>query len=531
MKRFGITVFILLAVVLVSIAGYLGARSTQAEARPTVQAPTTVKVTRGDVQQTVTAPGQLVGTRHFFLVLDVSGKLVELRVRPGERVQAGDVLAQLDVTAARRAVATAELKVEQAEETLAEIQDPIAAQRTIDLAEIQQAQAEINLAAAQLKLDELLGWTPDENAIAIAQANLDAAQASYESAAKEPTYDQAVSARIGLEQAQADLAAAQEAHNKTWDPARDWELYDKLRGPRLESEREAVTRSLERAHQNLEIAQANYNLALVGNDASKLNARTQVLDAQSALDDAQSGPTEREIEEARLAVQQAELSLAQARINLREALLGADPTQAELSLAQALLDLEAAQAALAQLQEGSSNSALLTAPFDGVVLEVNAKPGETVVAGTSLIVLTDIDAVEVETSVVEEDLPLVQVGQQADLFFDARPDAEVQGRVARIVPQRLPGDRPLYCVYLTIDELPKGLLAGMTVDASIVVASRSDVLRLPRSLARARSDSTATVQVWTGGRIEERRVRTGLRGDAYVEILDGLGDGEQVVAQ
>jgi RND family efflux transporter MFP subunit len=187
------------------------------------------------------------------------------------------------------------------------------------------------------------------------------------------------------------------------------------------------------------------------------------------------------------------------------------------------LALEQAQSDLA--------GATLTAPFDGVVLEVGAQPGESVAAGAGLAVLADPAAVEVEISIIEEDLPLVQPGQEAELFFDAQPDAAVPGRVARIVPQRLPGDRPLYPVYITADDLPEDLLAGMTVDASIVVASRSDVLRLPRTLVRARTDGTATIPVWTGGEIEERLVQTGLRGDVYIEILDGLHEGEQVVAQ
>jgi RND family efflux transporter MFP subunit len=263
----------------------------------------------------------------------------------------------------------------------------------------------------------------------------------------------------------------------------------------------------------------------------ELDARARVVNAQSALDDARSGPTQEEVAQARLAVQQAELSLAQARLDLEAAQRGADTTQAELALAQVSLELEAAQAALAQLQVGSSNTATLIAPFDGVVLAVNAHPGQTVAAGAGLVVLTDPAALEVETSIIEEDLPLVKAGQEAEFFFDAQPDAEVQGRVARVVPQRLPGDRPLYPVYLSIDDLPEGLLAGMTVDASIIVGARHDVLRLPRALVPARSDGAATVQVWTGGRIEERQVQTGLRGDVYVEILDGLGEGDQAVAQ
>jgi multidrug efflux pump subunit AcrA (membrane-fusion protein) len=48
---------------------------------------------------------------------------------------------------------------------------------------------------------------------------------------------------------------------------------------------------------------------------------------------------------------------------------------------------------------------------------------------------------------------------------------------------------------------------------------------------RARSDGTAKVEVWANGQVEERTIQVGLRGDVYVEILDGLREGEQVVAQ
>jgi len=209
--------------------------------------------------------------------------------------------------------------------------------------------------------------------------------------------------------------------------------------------------------------------------------------------------------------------------------------------------LEQARSALArQLQEGMGPlstreleiaeanlaAAILTAPFDGVVLEVTARPGETVAAGMSLILLADPTALEVRTTVIEEDLPLVQVGQPVELFFDAQPDAAVEGRVARIVPQRVRGEnRPLYPVYISMDEAPEGVVSGMTADASITVAQRSDVLRLPRALVRARSDGTAQVTVWANEQEENRTVRVGLRGDVYIEILEGLREGEQVVGQ
>ena len=185
-----------------------------------------------------------------------------------------------------------------------------------------------------------------------------------------------------------------------------------------------------------------------------------------------------------------------------------------------------------EIAEKDLAAATLRAPFDGVVLEVRAIPGEMISSGTGVILLADPSAAEVRTTVIEEDLPLVQIGQAVELFFDALPDAAVPGRVARIVPRRVHGeDRPLYHVYVTMDELPEGVVAGMTADASIITAQRVDVLRLPRALVRARSDGTAQVKVWVNGQVESRTVQVGLRGDVYVEISDGLHEGERVVGE
>jgi HlyD family secretion protein len=283
--------------------------------------------------------------------------------------------------------------------------------------------------------------------------------------------------------------------------------------------------------------------ARAGLEQSK-NARWS---AQSLRDAACSRGRGPECDQAQAGVNSAEEAVRLAELRLQEAIAQAevDRIAAEEQLKALEAQVERCRINLQRLREGVDlalaravataeadlAAATLAAPFDGVVLDVMATPGESVPAGKALVYLGDPAAVEVRATVIEEDLPLVEVGQPVELFFDARPEVTLRGHVARIVPQRLAGDRPLYPVYITAEDLPEGLLAGMTVDASIIVASRSDVLRLPRALVHARTDGTATVQVLTGSRIEERLVRTGLRGDTYVEILDGLREGEQVVAQ
>jgi HlyD family secretion protein len=128
-------------------------------------------------------------------------------------------------------------------------------------------------------------------------------------------------------------------------------------------------------------------------------------------------------------------------------------------------------------------------------------------------------------------LALVRTGQVAQLLFDARPELTATGRVERIVPARLSGSQALYPVYLTFDDLPDGLAADMSTDVAIAIASKSNVLRLPRAVVRAKADNTAQVNVWVNDHIEQRSVTTGLRGDVYVEIVDGLKEGDRVVSQ
>jgi RND family efflux transporter MFP subunit len=451
MKRWGITLLIALAVILIGGAGYLGFHATQTEGEATPPPPQAVPVTRGDVEQTVSAPGKLVATRQVNLALEVGGQMAEVTVRPGDSVHQGDALANLDTAPLEQATIKAEYDVRLAQ---------------LDLAEARQGPSEAELAAAQADVRD-------------ARVELELARHAY-TATLNSGYD-------------ADVRARKIEF--------DWYV-GHYQSKKAEFEREHLSQSDHDHAMNAMIsAEGRLNEAVERAQIEEIQAQSRVDRARSALYQAwtklellQSGP-------------------------LTETLL-----RAELAVDQALLAREEAYANL--------EAAVLRAPFDSVVIEVNAAPGDQVAAGTKLLTLLDPAAVEARVTVIEEDLPLIKVSQTVELFFDARPDATVRGVVARIVPQREPGsDRPLYPVYITLNELPDGLFPGMTVDASIIIASRTDVLQLPRALVRARSDGTAEIEVWTGSQVEERTVRVGLRGDVYVEILDGLREGEQVVGQ
>lgn len=135
MKRLMTPVLVLLAAALIVGAGYLGfndtgdARSLGAETEP--QAPPTVPVSRGNVQQTVIAPGHLESMKQVVLGMDMGGCLVELNARPGDTVRQGDVLARLDTAPFEEALAQAQLRLEQAHKSLVILFSKTLIRRTI----------------------------------------------------------------------------------------------------------------------------------------------------------------------------------------------------------------------------------------------------------------------------------------------------------------------------------------------------------------------------------------------------------------
>jgi RND family efflux transporter MFP subunit len=231
-------------------------------------------------------------------------------------------------------------------------------------------------------------------------------------------------------------------------------------------------------------------------------------------------------ERARAAVNRIKAKLAQYQSKLTWAKGNAteediEIADARVALAQSRLDTARAIAA----------SGEIVSPIDGIILSLEVNSGEATKKDETLFVIADPKALEVKANITEEDYPLVAIGQVAELFFDARPDVTIRGKIERIIPKRIEGDRPLYNIYISLDEVPDGLADGMTSDTAITIAKHEDVLCLPRATVRASSGDTTTVKVWNGFEEMSKEIALGLRGDTYVEIVSGLEEGEQVVTR
>ena len=298
---------------------------------------------------------------------------------------------------------------------------------------------------------------------------------------------------VATTQAQLDLLAAQEELEKlqrrrtSLDYPRATDDFIKDLRRQVKAAKNAVS-DLEDAARNAEDAVVRSQLL-----ASLANAKENLRSLESKMNWYTSNPTEGEI-------------------------ISAD---SELALAQATYD--AAKAVLESLQ--------IKAPFNGIVFEVSAQAGQTYPAETALFTIGDPKALEVIANVTEEDYPLISVGQSVEVFFDARPEVTIQGKVERIIPKRIEGDRPLYDIYISLDEVPDGLADGMTSDTAITIAKHEGVLCLPRAMVRASGGNTTTVRVWDGVQETTQEITLGLRGDTYVEIVSGLSEGDQVITR
>lgn len=174
-------------------------------------------------------------------------------------------------------------------------------------------------------------------------------------------------------------------------------------------------------------------------------------------------------------------------------------------------------------QEVRLEAYVLRAPMAGVVLRQDGEVGEIAEPSTPLYHVGQPRPLRIRADVNEEDIPRLAPGQQALIRSDAFPDRPLAAVVDNITPMGDPAART-YRVRLSLpDDTP--LMIGMTVEVNMVTARHPDTLLIPAQ-ALGPQDS---VWLLSEGRAQRRTVRTGIRGNSMVEIVEGLAEGQQVI--
>jgi Cu(I)/Ag(I) efflux system membrane fusion protein len=234
-----------------------------------------------------------------------------------------------------------------------------------------------------------------------------------------------------------------------------------------------------------------------------------------------------------LVAAQREYAIAtQGALNLKDA-----PAQAQASMQQ-LADASLARLKNWDLSEDqlqrlrSSGQTLRTisfrAPVSGVVTEKKAQQGMRFMPGEMLYQVADLSSVWILADVFEQDLAQVKNGAMASVRVNAYPNREFKGRIAYVYPS-LKAETRTVPVRIELAN-PGGLLKpGMFAQMELASGGSAKVLTVPDSaVIDTGKRSIVLVQV-KPGRFEPRTLIAGRRSDSFVEVLQGVSEGEQVV--
>jgi Cu(I)/Ag(I) efflux system membrane fusion protein len=197
---------------------------------------------------------------------------------------------------------------------------------------------------------------------------------------------------------------------------------------------------------------------------------------------------------------------------------------------QRLMNLDVPDAAIAAIEKSRDvpTSIEWTAPRDGIVLERNAIEGMRVQPGGVLFRIADHSVVWALIDVAERDLGAISIGQPATVKARSFPGREFSGKVEVIYPEI---NKETRTARIRV-ELPNPdlvLLHDMYVDAEIDTGSGEPMLSVAESAVMDTGSRQAVFVDKGQGRFEPREVKLGQRGSGYVEIRQGLTDGEPVV--
>lgn len=522
-----------------------------------------VTVERGDLARVVSAVGNVAAAKADELTFEVNGKLARVLVAPGDLVESGQLLAELDGADLEQSLLDAEESLESASldhSTLLEPPDP----DDLLLARLALAEAEAALARlrdfedpqtevmlrkslltsdrslrqAQALLTDLEGGATAEQ-IAASTARFQRAEASWLS--ERESYEDFLSgpSDLQLETARLTLKLAEEKLEDYRDSSRttqtDIDLQElvviesrealaELEAPVSEAEKRRRAVSLAAAEQEYENARLQL-LELTESDSEEIAlaridyqaALLGLSSAQLALQEYQDGPADHEITDAENAIVRRQIELRR----LQEPPSKNAVRKSELGLAAARRRVDDAREELAKTR--------LTAPYSGAITKSDAAIGAQPAAG--FIAIQSSARPQIETRVTEIDVGKVAVGQAVTIEPDIFGSAEVfEGTVSSINPEPS-SDAGLITYDLTIDfdSDPGSLLPGMTVALEIIIESRSDVIVIPLA-ALTEEDGRVTVQVVDPQTdlTAEREIEVGLRNEIEVEVLSGLSVGESV---
>lgn len=229
---------------------------------------------------------------------------------------------------------------------------------------------------------------------------------------------------------------------------------------------------------------------------------------------------------------QAELSIARANHKRNQELL-AQNFISQRSLDESAANLEVAQAKLA-LAQATAERLKILAPFDGIAGIRNVNVGDYLKDGTDIVNLEDIDTVYVDYRLPERFQTRLRMGQRATVELDALPGRKFEAKVQAVDPLIDANGRSIG-VRASIDNKQLLLRPGMFARVSTVFGVREKARVIPEEAIVPQGGKAFVIKLVPGpdnDTLVSKRVevKIGIRSPGQVEILEGLKEGDTVVA-
>ncbi|MDF1574856.1 MAG: HlyD family efflux transporter periplasmic adaptor subunit [Bacteroidales bacterium] len=175
------------------------------------------------------------------------------------------------------------------------------------------------------------------------------------------------------------------------------------------------------------------------------------------------------------------------------------------------------------VKEGELSKMIIRAPSAGIILSVRGKVGEKVDKDRLLVEMSDLTNFKIQGKVDDDYSEQIKTGTRVYVELDNEKLTGVVGTVNPVIRDRMIE----FDVNLRESNHYK-LRPNLNVSLEVVIAERDSVLRIHNGPALSRGEEQQ-VYVLQNGNVVERMIRTGLRTEEYVEVLDGLSEGERVV--
>lgn len=214
------------------------------------------------------------------------------------------------------------------------------------------------------------------------------------------------------------------------------------------------------------------------------------------------------------------------------------------------LGVESAKLSLQTARDNLENYAI-TSTIDGTVIEKNLDVGDNIDGTSSLTsaaasypaIIYDLSSLTFDMSIDELDINKVEVGQKVEITVDALDGKVFTGVVDKVnINGTTTGGATSYPVTVLVDGVPEDLYPGMNVSAKIIVEHVGNVLCVPiDAVERAEGGSVKLPgadavysedgAMLSPGTVETRKVTLGRNNDEYIEIKDGLEEGDLVLVE